>query len=613
MTPLLLFYPIVFPALGAILLFLLPRRSGLVHHLLFLAATLLTLWSAYDLSGQEYLFDHPWGGFGFRFTLRLYHFSAFILVAASAFGLLLGLYSCSYMKGRANSGPFLAFFLLTLASANGAILADDLIVLLFFWESLLITLFGMIYLGTPEAFKTALKAFVIVGVTDLCMMVGMALTSHLAGTTQISRIYLDPSGPAATAAFVLLVIGALSKAGSMPFHSWIPDAATDAPLPFMALLPGCFEKLLGIYLLSRICLDMFILRAGSGLSLLLMTAGALTILLAVGMALIQKDFKRLLSFHAISQVGYMVLGIGSAMPAGIVGGIFHMLNNALYKSCLFLTGGAVERQTGTSDLKLLGGIGRYMPLTCLGFFIAALSIAGVPPFNGFFSKELVYEGALQSHWAFYAAALAGSFLTAASFLKLGHAAFFGRPRSDLSATREAPPAMLLPILLLAAVCVLFGLYNSIPLDGFIVPLLGAGHAQDAHHFSGMPKDHFLTGMTLVVLALALFNHWVGVKKSGSGLGASDHIHYAPLLHGLYDAAEKRRFDPYEWGMAAVRGVARLAWAIDRGIDWLYNGLAPLLAAACTSGLRAVHNGCPATYLLWSLVGLALVLFTFLRV
>src|SRR5690242_16824892 len=125
----------------------------------------------------------------------------------------------------------------------------------------------------------------------------------------------------------------------------------------------------------------------------MMTIGAVTLLLAVLMALIQKDFKRLLSFHAISQVGYMILGIGTGTAFGIVGGLFHMVNNALYKSTLFLTGGAVERQAGTTDLKKIGGLGKSMPITWGCFLVAALSISGVPFTNGFYSKELIYHGA----------------------------------------------------------------------------------------------------------------------------------------------------------------------------------------------------------------------------
>ena len=339
------------------------------------------------------------------------------------------------MRDKPRLNQFYCYLLVTLAMTNGAVLADNLVLMLFFWEGLLLTLFGLIAIGRPGAYKTAIKAFIIVGISDLCLMIGIGLTGYLAGTMTISKISLSVDSWAALA-FILMMIGAISKAGSVPFHTWIPDAAVDAPLPFMAFLPASLEKLLGIYLLARISLDMFKLTAGSWLSILLMTIGAITILLAVMMALVQKDYKRLLSYHAVSQVGYMILGIGTCLPVGIIGGLFHMINNALYKSCLFLTGGAVEKQTGTTDLAKLGGIGIKMPVTFMCFVITAVSISGVPPFNGFFSKELIYDAALERGTIFYLAAILGTFFTAASFLKLGHAAFLGKMSESNKNVRE---------------------------------------------------------------------------------------------------------------------------------------------------------------------------------
>jgi len=349
---------------------------------------------------------------------------------------------------------------------------------------------------------------------------------------------------------------------------------------------------------------MFALTPESWLSMALMILGAVTILLAVLMALVQKDYKRLLSFHAISQVGYMILGIGTAVPAGIVGGLFHMVNNALYKSCLFLTGGAVERQTGTTDLSRLGGLGRAMPVTMLGFLICALSISGVPPFNGFFSKELVYDGALERHVIFYIAALLGSFFTAASFLKLGHAAFFGKSESDLSKVKEAPVLMLLPIIIIAALCVIFGLWNTLPIQHLIQPGIGAEHLE-GHSFGGAPESVLLVALTIAVLIAAVLNHLYGVKKTGRGLGAVDHIHYAPGLSSMYHHAEQRHFDPYEIGMRLARWLGLISFGLDRFIDWLYNELIPWIAACFTAVLRGVHNGSPARYLLWSVGGFVL--------
>ncbi|MFA5116046.1 MAG: proton-conducting transporter membrane subunit, partial [Candidatus Omnitrophota bacterium] len=389
-----------------------------------------------------------------------------------------------------------------------------------------------------------------------------------------------------------------------PFHSWIPDAATDAPLPFMAFFPAAMEKLLGIYFLTRISLDMFRLTTGSWISVLLMSIGAITIILAVMMALIQKDFKKLLSYHAISQVGYMILGIGTAVPAGIIGGLFHMINNALYKCGLFLTGGAVEKQTGTTDLHKLGGLAAKMPLTFICFMITALSISGVPPFNGFFSKELVYEGALERGWIFYLAAVGGSFLTAASFLKLGHSAFLGKLNKEHAAIKEVSLFMVIPMVVIAAICVLFGVYNYLPLKVFIQPILG--DRLHGHNFYGMPPSVTLIAITVLVLLAALANHIFGYKSKKSALKAADHIHYAPVLSGIYAKAEKKYFDPYNIGMKFARWFAVTGFALDRGIDWLYDHFTVRGVTGLANQVKKLHTGNYSVYLLWSLLGMFLV-------
>ncbi len=274
-----LFLPILVPLIAGILVFCVSRIRG-AKEAVALVATLVNLLIAVSLFKSHLSFVHPWAGFGIEFSLRLYHFSAFLLSAAAGFGLLVTLYSLVFMQGKKNSSQFYAYLLISLAFVNGALLADNLLVLLFFWEGLLLTLFGMIAIGHKTAFKTATKAFIIVGISDLCMMVGMALTGYLAGTLTISDIHV-PLGGLGSAAFVLLMIGAISKAGAMPFHSWIPDAAIDAPLPFMAFMPAALEKLLGIYFLTRISLDLFKLIPHSAVSFILMTVGSITIILAV--------------------------------------------------------------------------------------------------------------------------------------------------------------------------------------------------------------------------------------------------------------------------------------------------------------------------------------------
>jgi NADH-quinone oxidoreductase subunit L len=598
---------IFIPAILALIVILLPARTKGITEGLTLSGMLINLILAFGMFGQESAFSKPWAGFGIDFSLRLYHFSSFILLAASGFALLIVLYSTVFMKGKDYSKQFYAYLLFTVALVNGAVLANNLVVMLFFWEGLLVTLFGMIMTGKKDSFPVAVKALVLVGVSDLFLMLGIGMTGYLAKTLTMDNIHL-PLESWGIFAFVFLMLGAISKAGSMPFHSWIPDAAVNAPLPFMAFLPAALEKLLGIYFLARICLDLFIFTPGSPMSYLLMSIGAVTILFAVMMALIQKDFKRLLSYHAISQVGYMILGIGTALPVGIVGGLFHMINHAMYKSCLFLTGGAVEQQAGTTDLEKLGGLGRKMPVTFACFVVAAAAISGVPPFNGFFSKELIFDGAYESGSVFYIAAVLGAFFTAASFLKLGHAAFLGKAEKENDAVKEAPWPMLVPMIVIAFGCILFGVYNPLPLENLIQPILGARLA--GLSYAGLPHNLLLVIISLLVLALAYLNHLYGVEKTKRALSAVDHIHHAPVLSTVYKWAELRFFNPYDIGMFVVNTVSKFFMFIDRGLDQIYNEVPVLIEKAFSRNIVKAHTGNHALYMGWSLAGFVVILIVF---
>lgn len=598
---------IIIPLVFGLAALLIPSRYKLFSGYTALFGSAVNFALACSLFGKNIFFMAPWAQFGVDFSLRLYHFSAFILLAVSVFALLIVLYSVAFMKEREKLNQFYFYFLASITLINGAVLSNNLVLMLFFWEGLLLTMFGMITIGGKYSFKTATKALIILGISDLCMMFGIGLTGYLSKTFTISDISLSLGG-LSSIAFLFLVAGAISKAGSMPFHSWIPDAAVDAPLPFMAILPASLEKLLGIYFLTRITLDMFKLSPDSRLSIILMSIGGLTIILAVMMALVQKDYKRLLSYHAISQVGYMILGIGTCLPAGIIGGLFHMINNALYKSCLFLTGGAVEKQTGTTDLNKLGGLAKYMPVTFACFFVAAVSISGVPPFNGFFSKELIYDAALERGAVFYALAILGSFFTAASFLKLGHAAYFGPQKQEKIS--EAPIAMQIPMVVIAIICILFGIFNYFPINYLIQPILG-GHFHLGHSFAGFPSNIFLVAATLFVFILAVSNHIFGVKKYGSGVKASDHIHYAPGLKAAYSMAEKRYFDPYNIGLKVVKAVSLVVFCIDRIVDWIYDSLVVFVSSLFGSCLKCFHSGSYALYAVWAVAGVsAVIIFLF---
>ena len=230
-----------------------------------------------------------------------------------------------------------------------------------------------------------------------------------------------------------------------------------------------------------------------------------------------------------------------------------MINHAMYKSCLFLTGGAVEKQAGTTDLDKLGGLARSMPVTTICFLVAAASISGVPPFNGFFSKELVYHAALERGWIYYAAALLGSLLTAASFLKLGHAAFFGKRSEENRSVKEAPLPMLVPMILLAGLCILFGLANPSPWQGSSQPAVGAAVTGGrtfagfpastllvGSHRRGAPSGRFSTTGTACAGAEAAWGRWTT---------STTRLPLAPV----YAVAEKGHLDPYFMGRWVIQG------------------------------------------------------------
>jgi len=615
MTPTMLLWTILLPTFSAVAFFLIPKTVKYVREVLAVVSAVASLYLGFALFAvKDLAWSASWMGAGVPMELRLTQFSAFILLGLSGFLFLIALYSTAKMKDHPRVREYYAYIFLSAALAFGAVLADNFVPLVFFWEGLLVTLYALISLGGKEAHRTATKAFIISGFCDFAMILGIGIVWSLTETMTISQVSLKPEGPAALA-FILMMIGAIGKAGAMPFHTWIPDAAVDAPVTFMAFMPAAFEKLLGIYLLARICLDIFTLEPGSGLSILLMIIGAATIVLAVMMALIQKDLKKLLSYHAVSQVGYMILGIGTAVPIGIAGGIFHMINHAMYKSGLFLSAGSVEHRAGTTDLRKLGGLAREMPLTAAGFTVCALAISGVWPLNGFISKEMVFHGAVETGSIIFAvAAWVGAIFTFASFLKAGHSVFFGK-RSEERApgkVKESPAAMLIPILILALLCITFGVFNKLPLTQFIQPVVAA-HAEAGEHvdFTAHALDLFnvIAGISVACLLLAFGIHAYGFKRGGNKAHlASEPIHHAPFFKQMYGWAENRVFDLYEQGIKFLRG---LSWAlfkgIDRPIDAVFEKGVTATGAAFTGLLRKAHNGHYANYLAWGLGGLVVLI------
>ncbi len=549
-----------------------------------------------------------------------YHFSSFLIMFVSLFGFLISLYSMKYMEGRGRLREYYPYILLTVGAANGALLSDNFLPFLGFWGIILVTLFLFTTIGSRDAsperiFDAANKNMMILGGADLALILGVGFLWYLSGSLTLSEVSIPLHGAMAISAFVLIMIGAIAKAGAMPMHSWIPHMAEASPASVMAFLPASLDKLLGIYLLSRIVLDFFELNLS--MSLLLMSIGAVTIIAAVMMAMIQHDLRKLLSFHAVSQVGYMVLGIGTGTPIGIAGAIFHMLNNAVFKSCLFLTGGSVERRTGTMDLAKLGGLGRMMPFTMVAFFIAALSISGVPPLNGFVSKWMVYQGIIEAgaaqYWIFLVAAMFGSALTLASFIKVGHSVFLGDKPRELGEVKEVEHSMRFPMVALATLCVVFGIFAQLPLVYFIGPVVGISFPAfpAAISWTGIWSPTLGTILLLVALAIGGLVYLAGrirvarvapvyIGGETTGEGTTDSLSHAPgRLTGLRDTRVLGT-EFYD----TIRNMEGLKRAYDKGeaaaFDIYSYGkhVFPI-----SEVLKLLHNGRLANYVSWCLWGL----------
>jgi NADH:ubiquinone oxidoreductase subunit 5 (subunit L)/multisubunit Na+/H+ antiporter MnhA subunit len=272
----------------------------------------------------------------------------------------------------------------------------------------------------------------------------------------------------------------------------------------------------------------------------------------------------------------------------------------------------VEQQAGTTEMKKLGGLAKAMPFTALGFIVCAAAISGIWPLNGFVSKEMVFHGSYETGYTIFTiAAWLGAILTFASFLKAGHSVFFGPRSLETAEVRESKLPVTIPILALASLCVLFGVYNALPLKLFIQPILagraGLGEPVDfTAHALALFNPIALISMGCLLVAFAL--HVFGFKRGGNkAYLASEPIHRLPVLHTIYDWAEARVFDLYEQGIKFLQALSRFLFRfVDRPIDAFYEKIVVAVGRAATGVLKAAHNGLYANYLAWTIGGLALI-------
>lgn len=473
---------VVIPLSGAFLIMILGRFIRDFHkYFASLILLTLTVFSIYSLATTgENLSVYKVGGWEpvNRVPVGIYMvldgFTVIVLCIINIIGFLSVFYSISYIKRYTSENFFYALFCLMIGGMNGVVLSGDLFNIFVFLEISVISAYALVAFGVEKnELEASFKYQVLGGMASFLILFGIGLIYWKTKTLNISDIRkVFESGydrPYYIFVQLLILSGFGLKAAIIPFHAWLPDAHSSAPSPISAMLSGVLIKAVGIYVIIRLFFNMFDIT--ESMSVLITTLGALSMVIGVFLAIGQWDIKRLLAYHSISQMGYVVLSVGVGMilisrggrpeiaALAVAGGLFHLVNHAAFKGLLFLNAGAIEYTIGTRDLREMGGLSKAMPATSATSFIASMSISGIPPFNGFFSKLIIIIAAIMAK--FYLLALLAvivSIITLASFLKFQRYAFFNKTENNIDLNiKEVPFPMIFSMVVMSLLCIVLSL------------------------------------------------------------------------------------------------------------------------------------------------------------
>lgn len=407
---------------------------------------------------------------------------SFIMLFVIQLIVFLVIVHCSKSRKYTDSrGTFFGLLMLCATAMNGIVITNDFFMLYVFIEVLAVSTYALITFDeTRNQTEASLKYFFMAVPATIFLMFGIALlVMHTGDTSYQSVIMLIEQGKnytALTLIFAVMLCGFMIKSGLVPFHGWTPDVYEASPTPVSALLAGISTKVAGMFPILLICSflgRMYPEIQGNIIGQALMVIGVLSILVGAFGAIAQMDFKRMLAYSSISQMGYIVLAAGLGTPLAIAGAIFHFLNHATFKATLFLNAAAVKTYAGTTSMKDLGGLQERMPVTSWTSVIAAMSTAGIPPLSGFWSKLLIIVALWVSGYTTFAfIALLASVITLAYFIVMQKRVFFGVLPSTLKEVKEAPLQILLPVIALSVIMVIVGVGFPWIYSEFIAPATG---------------------------------------------------------------------------------------------------------------------------------------------
>jgi NADH-quinone oxidoreductase subunit L len=625
---------IALPAFGALVLFVGGRRTDRWGHLLgcatVLAAFVVGLLIFFDFLGKppdarlSELSLFTWfqvDALEVDFGLRLDPLSLAFVLLITGVGGLIHIYAVGYMAADPGRRRFFAQFNLFVTAMLILVLANNFVLLYLGWEGVGLASYLLIgwYHERPSAATAAKKAFLMNRVGDVGLALAIFLLFTELGTVQYADVFArvgELSGGALLAITLLLLLAATGKSGQFPLQAWLPDAM-EGPTPVSALIHAATMVTAGVYLIAR-CNPLYNLTADGRLAVT--AIGAFTLLLGCIIGCAYDDIKKVLAYSTVSQIGYMFLAVGLG-PAGYALGIFHLLTHGFFKATLFLGAGSVMHSMHDEvDMRRMGGLRRYMPITFWTFTAGYLAIIGFPYFSGFFSKDPIIEAAFGQPgwqgWVFGGAALIGAGLTAFYMTRLWLMTFFGEERWKSLSTadgaeyhpHESPAVMTVPMIVLGTGAVVAGglLAWNDAIEHWLEPTLGPLVESE---------NPVLSHTTVMWLVLAF-----------AGLG----VLIAYLVIGRRPVPVIRP-EPVSWPVRAARAdlygnavnealVARpgtwlaraLVFVDNKGVDGLVNGTAALLGGS-SGRLRRLQTGFVRSYALSMLGGGVLVIAALLAI
>lgn len=623
-------YSIMVLFLGAFLIVMLGRNKAVRNVLALLSVTasfcfLAALVKPVMINGEIIAYwmggRVPAGGYAIGIALEVDALSLFFGLLVATAVLVSCIYSIQYMGHDHNVREYYTLFLMLSGGVMGLVLSGDIfnmfiMVEILTFAAVALTAFRNTAKGALEA---AFKYLVVGSMGSTCILVGTIMLYaqvHTLNFAQLSALIPGNLNNATKLAFALLFIGFATKAFIVPFHPLAADAHGAAPASISVLISGVLTKS-GIYGIIRLCYFLFQSMGLGTVQFMLVFFGCMSMFICVTMALAQHDFKRLLAFHSISQIGYVLTAVGLCTALGISAGLYHAMNHTLFKGLLFLAAGAVLHQTGTTDLDRLGGLSKKMPWTTVLFLIGAFSISGIPPFNGFASKWMIYqatyEKAVESgNIGFLLVtiiALITSVLTLASFVKVSQSVFFGQLPKEYENVKEVSFGMRFAMCIFALLCVVTGLFPNLVtkyltepaanavfnVTNYINSMMGSGYAESVMGES-LPAVQNCTFVEvgcwnpvswLLVLAIALLAVTL-VAVCGKYDQVSENKS-AALTDSKYDL-----FFGGEESVYSQVGGGDLFWGFKH--NWRHY----------FSFMHDLHSGIVNDYALWAVVALALV-------